>query len=259
MSPALLVERKGHVAHATLNRPEVRNAFDEELIAEITNAFRAFSKDKALRAVVLRGAGPDFCAGADIRWMRRAAGYGPAQNRRDASRLVEMCRTINECPIPVLAGVQGACFGGGLGIIAACDIVLAADNAKMAFSECKLGIIPAVVSSFVIPKIGEAQARRLFLTAETFGAALAQRIGLVHELAPEAELGAKLDSLLSSILRAGPNAVREAKALIRKVSGLPLAKRIPLTVAALARVRGSAEGKEGLGAFLEKRLPSWAP
>lgn len=255
----ILAKRDGDVLRVTLNRPEVRNAFDEDVIAAVTQVFGAAAKTAGLRAIVLTGAGRDFCAGADVRWMRRAAGYTPARNRRDATRLAEMCRAIDSAPMPVLAGVQGSCFGGGLGVVAACDIVAAADDAVMSFSECRLGIVPAVVSSFVLPKIGASQARRYFLTAETFGARDAQRIGLVHEVAPAAEIGARLDGLLSWILRAGPNAVREAKALVRRVAPLPLEKRIGVTIETLARVRASAEGKEGLTAFLEKRPAAWIP
>lgn len=253
----VLAIRDGAVLNVTLNRPEVRNAFDEDLIAAVTQVFAAAAKQKDLRAVVLRGAGKDFCAGADVRWMRRAAGYPPARNKQDAMRLVEMCRAIDFCPAPVLAGVQGSCFGGGLGIVAACDIVVAAETAAMAFSECRLGIVPAVVSSFVLPKIGESHARRYFLTAETFGAQAARAMGLVHEVAPDAELDARLQGLLGWLLRASPNAVREAKVLIRRTARLPLEKRIPITIETLARVRSSPEGREGLTAFLEKRPPSW--
>lgn len=253
----ILASRDGDVLRVTLNRPAVRNAFDEDVIAAVTEVFAAASKQRDLRAIVLRGAGRDFCAGADVRWMRRAADYPPARNKKDALRLVAMCRAIDSFPAPVLAGVQGSCFGGGLGIVAACDVVVAAETAVMSFSECRLGIVPAVVSSFVLPKIGAAQSRRYFLTAETFGPHDARRIGLVHEIAPEAELDAKIEGLLGWVLKAGPNAAREAKRLIRRVAPLPLEKRIPVTLSTLARVRASAEGKEGLSAFLERRPASW--
>ncbi|MBI4386643.1 MAG: enoyl-CoA hydratase/isomerase family protein, partial [Elusimicrobia bacterium] len=219
MSP-LRIEKQGVVATVTLNRPEARNAFDESAIAALTKCFQGLSKERELRAVVVRGAGQDFCAGADIRWMRRASGLAPVQSRKDAARLVAMCRTIDECPVPVIVRVHGACFGGGLGIVAACDIAVAADNAVMAFSECRLGILPAVVSSFVLPKIGPGQARRYFLTGERFGAQTARSIGLVHETAPESELDARVGAVLKNILACGPAAVREAKALIRRTAGL---------------------------------------
>lgn len=254
----LLQTRRGPVAVLSLNRPEVRNAFDEALIGAVTAAFARLSKDRSVRVVLLRGEGRDFCAGADIRWMRRASGYKPAQNHKDALRLVAMCRAIDECPAPVVARVHGACFGGGLGIVAASDIAVAAEGSVMSFSECRLGILPAVVSSFVLPKIGEARARRYFLTAETFGAREALSMGLVHETAPEAGLDEVTDRILSWILKAGPTAVREAKALLRRLPALRREARFGHTAATLARVRSGPEAREGLSAFLEKRPPSWA-
>lgn len=257
MTTSLRVEHRGPVAVAIFNRPEVRNAFDEEAIEALTAAFKAFASRKDLRAVLIRGEGKDFCAGADIRWMRRAAGYKPAQSRKDAMRLVGMCLAVERCPAPVLARAHGACYGGGLGILAAADMVVAADDASFSFSECRLGILPAVVSSFILPKIGPANARRYFLTSETFGATQALAMGLVHETAPEAELDARIDRLLSWILRAGPNAVREAKALIRDVDLMPMPRRVRHTARALARVRSTPEAREGLSAFIEKRQPAW--
>ena len=253
----LLSERRGPVLFMTLNRPEVRNAFDEAAVAEITAAFKSRAKDPALRAVVLRGAGKDFCAGADLRWMRRAAALSPAQSRRDAVRLLGMCRAIYECPVPVIARIHGACLGGGVGIASASDIAVAADNAVMAFSECRLGIVPAVISSFVLPKIGLGQARRLFLTAEPFSAGFAKPIGMVHEVAPESDLDPRIEGLLRHILRAAPSAVRKAKAFLRKVADLPMANRLRISTDTLVRVRFSPEAREGFAAFLEKRPPSW--
>lgn len=253
----LRVSRSAGVVTATLDRQEARNAFDEAMIDEITARFKELAQDASIRAVVVRGEGKDFSAGADIKMMRRAGGYRAAQNKKEAMRLAGMCRAIDEFPAPVIARVHGACFGGALGIVAAADIAVAADNASMSFSECRLGILPAVISNWVLPKIGPAAARRYFLTAETFGAAAALRMGLVHEVCPEAELDAKVQEPLAWILRAGPNAVREAKAMLRKVWGLPLEKRIRITTDALVRVRASAEAKEGLTAFLEKRPAAW--
>lgn len=253
----ILVEVAEGIATVTLNRPEVRNAFDEEAIAALTGAFKTLAKDASLRAVVLRGEGKDFCAGADIRWMRRAAEYASAKNKKDAMRLVGMCRAVDECPVPVIARVQGNCFGGGVGLLAAADVGVAAQDAAFALSECRLGLLPAVVSSFILPKIGPGQARRYFLTAESFGAEDARRIGLVHEVAPEAELDARVEGLLRWILKAGPQAAREAKALVRRLHGKPLEERVRVSVAALARVRAGAECKEGLSAFLERRPASW--
>lgn len=255
--PPLLCERGGAVLTLTLDRPEARNAFDEDLVAAVTRALRSASKDPSLRAVVLRGAGRDFCAGADIRMMRRAAGYPPAKNKADARRIIGMCRAVDDCPVPVLARVQGACLGGALGLAAAADIAVAADTAEFAFPECRLGIVPAVISSFVVPKIGPSQARRYFLTSETFGAEAARAMGLVHEVAPEADLDARLGAHLRSILRTGPKASRAAKALLRRTAGPPADRRRAFAVDLLARVRAGDEAREGLAAFLEKRRASW--
>lgn len=255
----ILSERRGPVLHLSLNRPEVRNAFDEKTIAEITGAFKSVAKQKGLRAVVMRGAGQDFCAGADINWMKRAAKYSMGKNKKDAARLIAMCQAIDECPVPVITRVHGNCFGGALGIVAASDIAVAADNTTMAFSECRLGIIPAVVSTFVIPKIGVSHARRLFLTAESFGAGIAKSVGLVHEVAPESELDRVVDRMIHWILRAGPQAVMQAKVLIRAVEAMDRKRRIEHTVKTLAKIRATPEAKEGLGAFLEKRRAAWVP
>jgi len=255
---SILFEKKAGVARVTLNRPEVRNAFDEAAIAAVTDCFLSLAKDKGIRATVIRGKGPDFCAGADIGWMRRAADYKPAESKKDSGRLVGMYRAIDACPVPVIVGVHGGCFGGGLGIVASSDIAVAASGARLAFSECRLGIVPAIISSFVLPKIGSGQARRYYLTAEAFGAEAALRMGLVHEVAPESELDARIEMIVQSILKAGPLAVREAKAMIRKASAMPFEKRVRYTVETLARIRATAEAKEGLSAFLEKRPPAWA-
>jgi len=258
MAKYLQDERRGDVLRLTLNRPEIHNAFDEEMIAEVTAAFAAAAKDAALRAVVVRGAGKHFCAGADIQWMRRAGGFTQAKNVQDAARLNAMYRAVDECPIPVIARVHGACYGGGLGIVAAADVAVGSPDVKMSFSECRLGILPAVISSFAMPKIGIANARRYFLTAEVFGAETARQIGLLSEVRPEAELDAAVEEILQSILKCGPNAVREAKDLIRKTAAMPREKHFAYTPKTLARVRATAEAKEGLSAFLEKRAADWA-
>ncbi len=245
------------VAWVALNRPEVRNAMDDTTLRELADCFRRLAREKGLRAVVVRGEGPDFCAGADVNWMRRAGALGPAQGRRDARLLAEMCRAVDECPVPVLARAHGSVYGGGLGLAACCDVVVAAKDAKMCFSECRLGILPAVVSCFVLPKIGPARARRYTLTAEVFGMEDAREMGLVHMVAPLADLDERVEALLGSVLRNGPKAVREAKALIRRLSGGGLERRLGLAIKALVRARSSPEGQEGLSAFLEKRAPSW--
>jgi len=249
--------KKGPVSTVSLNRPEVRNAMDDSTLKEIAHAFKSFSKDSKLRAVVVRGEGKSFCAGADIGWMKRAGKLPPAAARRDAGLLVDMCRSVDACPVPVIARTHGAVFGGGLGLISACDIVVAGQSSKMCFSEPRLGIIPAVISCFVVPKIGEAQARRYYLTAEVFGAETAKRLGIVHEVVPDSELDAKVSELTGEILKSGPQAVRQAKLLLRKFPGLAFPARVNLVINTLIKLRGSAEGQEGLSAFLEKRPPSW--
>ena len=254
----VVVSREGPVARIVINRPEVRNALDEAAVLELTGAFRSLAADEGVRAALLSGAGPDFCAGADISAMRRAASYGKARNRADARRLVAMCRSIDEAPFPVVALVQGGCYGAGLGLIAAADIVAASEEARFCFSEVRLGILPAVVSTFVLPKIGASAARRWFLTAEVFQASAAREAGLVHEVVSSAGLQARGSAFAAQISKNGPRAVREAKALIRTAAGLSRERRLALTVETLARVRATPEAKEGLGAFLEKRPPAWA-
>ncbi|MFA5140588.1 MAG: enoyl-CoA hydratase-related protein [Elusimicrobiota bacterium] len=248
----LRVEAEGPVATVTLDRPDVRNALDDRTIAELAGCFRSFKKGSS-RVVVLRGAGTDFCAGADLRWMRKAAGYTPAKNRADARRLAKMLLAIEECPLPVICRVHGGTYGGGIGLVAACDMAVAAADARMVFSECRLGILPAVITPFILPKTGPGWLRRLYLSAEMFGMDTALRAGLVHDVVPAAELDARVEKLAKSILACGPQALRECKDFIRKAPGLDLA------VETLVRVRASAEGKAGLDAFLEKRPAAWLP
>jgi len=253
----LQVEIRESCGYVTLNRPEVRNAFHAELIRELTDCFRALGHDESVRAIVLAGAGKVFCAGADANWMRASVEYTPEENYRDALRMAEMLQVIDECPVPVIARVQGAALGGGVGLIAACDIVVAADDALFAFSEVRLGIVPAVISSFVLRKIGVSHARRYFLTGERFSARRAQEIGLVHEVIPPEELDAAVEQILGEILKNGPRAVREAKALIRRLPTIPPEKVREHCAETIARLRASEEGQEGLRAFLEKRPPRW--
>ena len=252
-----IVLKIGSVACLTLNRPNCRNAMDDNTLKEVADAFEHIGRCPEVRAVVIRGEGEDFCAGADIGWMRRAGKLKGARGREDAGLLARMCKAVDESPVPVIARVQGAVYGGGVGLVSACDIVVAAQKARMCFSECRLGILPAVVSCFVIPKIGLAAARRYYLTAEVFGVQEARDMGLVHVAAPEGELDARVDELASHILRNGPKALREAKALLRKLPNKSLEQRVKLTIDTLLRVRSSPEGQEGLSAFLEKRPPSW--
>jgi methylglutaconyl-CoA hydratase len=254
----LTIEQTGGVARVTLNRPDVRNAFDAELITELQQAFTALGGDDGVHVVVLQGAGKSFSAGADINWMRASADLDEAANREGALRMQAMFRAIDECPAPVIGRIHGAALGGGSGLVACCDIVIAAEGTKLAFSEVRLGIIPAVISPFVLSKIGQSNARRLFITGERFDAAEARRIGLVHEVVPADELDARTTTLLKELQACGPQAMRESKALIRQVTGAGSRDAaFELTADAIARVRTSPEGQEGLKAFLEKRQASW--
>jgi methylglutaconyl-CoA hydratase len=241
----LRVERDDRVLRVTLAKPERRNAFDAALIAELTDAFADVGD---ARAVVLSGEGQSFCAGADIEWQRSAIDLSYDENVVDALRLYRMCETIDVCPAPVIARVQGYALGGGSGLVACADIAVAAPDASFGFSEVKLGIIPAVISPFVLPKIGS-HARRYFLTGERFDAEAALRIGLVHELS--AELDEAAEKIVAEILTAGPEAVREAKKLIRE------RPHGNTTAEVAARLRAAPEGQEGLRAFLERRRPEW--
>lgn len=256
----VLVERDGPVARVTLDRPEVRNAFNAELISQLGDAFAELADEPPdrLRAVVLAGAGPAFCAGADVGWMRASLDLSVAQNEADASRMADMLETIDACPVPVIARIHGAALGGGMGLCAVADVVLATADTTFGFTETRLGILPAVISPFVLRRIGEGQARALFPTGERFDAARAQRIGLVHEvLDDEAALDARLDAVIASLLAAGPRAARAAKAIVRDQRGREPGEARQLTVEAIARQRVSPEGQEGLTAFLEKRTPGW--
>ncbi|MDE2314464.1 MAG: enoyl-CoA hydratase/isomerase family protein [Elusimicrobia bacterium] len=250
---------EGAAAEVVLNRPQVRNAMDDAMLRELTAAFKALAKKKDLRAVVVRGAGRDFCAGADIHWMRRAGKLPPAKSRQDAKLLLDMALAVDACPVPVVASLHGNVFGGGLGLASACDIVVAEENARMSFSEARLGIIPAVISCFVLPKIGEAQARRYYLTGEIFNMKTAKHLGIVHEVTHPDELAERTGNAVKNILKNGPNAVREAKALLRKFPALNFNARAKLVLDTLTRLRRSPEGQEGLSAFLEKRPASWVP
>ncbi|HET7141541.1 MAG TPA: enoyl-CoA hydratase-related protein [Candidatus Limnocylindria bacterium] len=260
MSELLRLEREGGVARITLARPEVRNAFNAALIAELTATFGDLADDPpdALRAVVLAGDGATFCAGADVTWMRASLQMTAAQNEADAARLAEMLEAIDDCPVPVIARVHGAALGGGMGLCAVADVVLATADAAFGFTETRLGIVPAVISPFVLRRIGEGAARALFPTGERFGAERARQIGLVQEVLPDAAaLDARVDEIVEGIRAAGPTAVRAAKAVIRDQRDLDPARARQLTVEAIARQRTSAEGQEGLTAFLEKRPPTW--
>lgn len=253
------LEIKGEVAEVALANPKVRNAMDERTLEELRSCFKSLGKAKTTRVVVLRAEGKDFCAGADIRWMRKASEYPPAKNKKDAYRLVHMLQAIDECPLPVIALISGGVYGGGLGIVAACDIVIAESDTRMCFSECRLGILPAVISSFVLPKIGISHTRRLYLTSELFGMKTARRIGLVHIVLPADKMEAKKDFFIKNILTNGPQALKLAKGYLRKMTTMTTAQRIRFSVETLMKARASKEGKEGLSAFLEKRPAAWVP
>lgn len=259
MTHSLLVtiDTRG-VATFTMNRPDMRNAFDEAMIGAICDAFGRYGQDEAVRAIVLTGAGKAFCAGADLNMMERAAEYSADENRDDARRLAYMLHAINNCAKPVIARVNGPAMGGGVGIVAACDVAVAAEDAFFALSEVRLGLIPAVISPFVVQAISPREARRWFLTGERFAAETAKRIGLVHMVAMGAQLDATVDALLQNILAGGPHAQREAKTLINAVAFRPIdAKVMEDTANRIAQVRTSAEGREGIKSFLEKRKPKW--
>lgn len=261
MTDVVRVTRDGAVARVTLTRPEARNAFNDVLIAELRLAFASLADEpaEALRGVVLAGDGPVFCAGADVAWMRGAIGLSADENQRDAAAMQAMLATIDAFPAPVVARVQGAALGGGMGLCAVSDIVVATANATFGFTETKLGIIPAVISPFVLRKIGEAHARALFTTGERFGAERALRIGLAHQVVPdEAALDARIDALLDELRTAAPGAVRQAKALIRDLRSMTPDQASAETVRRIARQRTSAEGQAGLSAFVEKRPPPWS-
>ncbi len=255
----LLLAHKNDIATVTLNRPDVRNAFNALLIQELTHCFIELAKSDSIRAVVLAGAGKVFCAGADVHWMRDSVTYTEAQNREDALRMARMFEAIDRCPCPVIGRVQKAAFGGGVGLVAVCDIVIAEDDAKFSFSEVRLGIVPAVISSFSLRKIGISQARRYFLTGEIFSAQIAKEIGLIHEITSSAALDERLNALLAEIMKSGPKAMREAKRLTERVPALSYEEALEYCAQRIAAIRTSAEGQEGLKAFLEKRQPSWMP
>jgi len=236
----------------------VRNAFNVTMIAELTHAFKAADADKRLRAVVLAGRGTAFCAGADLHWMKKMSGYSQKENRADAMVLATMLNTLYMMKKPTVARVHGPAFAGGMGLVAACDIAVAAHEAEFCLSEVKLGLTAATIGPYVVAAMGERHARRYFLTAERFTAAEALRIGLVHDIAPMAELDAKVNALLGHLLSASPAAIAASKALIRSVArGAIDRKMIADTAARIAAARASADGKEGIRAFLEKRRPAW--
>lgn len=265
VSDLLRLERSGPndaVARVTLTRPDVHNAFNATLIAELRRTFATLAREEptALRVVILAGAGPSFSAGADIDWMRAAMHLGVEDNEQDAMAFADTLEAIDTCPVPVIARVQGAALGGGAGLCAVSDLVIAEVGAKFGFTETRLGILPAVISPFVIAKIGESHARALFPGGRRFDAVRAHRIGLVHEVVDGVDaLDAAVDQAVADILASGPTAVRAAKAIVREVRGLGHGSTKWHTARVIARQRVSEEAQEGFRAFTEKRRPAWAP
>lgn len=262
MTASVLSSDHAGVRTLAMHRPEVHNAFDDALIAELTAAVEAAGRDSAVRAIVLTGSGASFSAGADLNWMRGMAKASEQENRDDSLRLARLMRSLQFCPKPTLARVNGAAYGGGVGLVACCDIAIGVDGAKFGLTEVKLGLAPAVISPYVVAAIGLRQARKLFLTGEVFDAAEAQRSGLLHQVVASAALDDTVAFALKLLAKAGPGAQREAKQLAFRMGGLDeaAAERADHDNAALiARLRVSPEGQEGLTAFLDKRAPAWPP
>lgn len=254
----LTITLSGPLATVTLNRPDVRNAFNQEVIAEMTQAFVELGMHDEVRCVVLAANGTAFCAGADLNWMRSMADYTHAQNLEDAGRLATMLQAVYECPKPVIARIQGDVYAGGMGLVAACDMAVSVDTAGYCLSEVKLGLIPATISPYVIRAMGARAAHRYFLTAERFDAAEALRIGFVHEVVTADALDAKVAELVKALVNAGPEAVKLCKQLVQDVAGQPITPElVQMTVESIADVRVSPEGREGVQSFLQKRKPNW--
>lgn len=258
MSETLQIEREGFVARVWLNRPDVRNAFNDGVIAELRSAFDALAADSSLRAIVLGGRGKAFCAGADLSWMKTMAGYTWEQNRADAQALADMLWAIYRCPVPVVGRIQGDCYAGGVGLAAVCDVLVAADSVQFCLSEARLGLLPATISPYVIRAMGEQAARRYFVTAERFSAAQAAAMGFVHEVCAADALDAKVDEIVATLVGNGPMALRACKALVQDVAGQPVSAALrEETARRIADVRASDEGREGVQSFLGKRKPAW--
>jgi len=253
----VLLEIKDKVARVTLNRPDVRNAFNDELILELCNLFQAIRNDDDVRVVVLTGAGKVFCAGADLNWMKKMVHYDRKENIKDAEHLVDMLEFIDTCPKPVIGRINGSAIGGGCGLVSVCDIVIASSDAKFAFTEVKVGIIPATISPYVIRKIGIGPTRELFLTGERFDAQKAKEIRLVTEVAPPEALDAVLGTKVKLLLSSGPGAMAEVKKLVRKIPHTDPKKHKKYTAELIADIRSSDEGQDGMAALLKKRKPKW--
>jgi methylglutaconyl-CoA hydratase len=258
MTQTLSIERHGPVVHVWLNRPDVRNAFNEQVIVELTGTFHALGKEPSLRAVVLGGQGKAFCAGADLSWMRAMADYSWDQNRADAQALADMLWAIYSCPLPVVGRIHGDCYAGGVGLAAVCDVLVAAEGVNFCLSEAKLGLLPATIGPYVVKALGEQAARRYVVTAERFDAATAQRLGFVHEVVAADALDAKVHEIVAALVANGPAAVKACKRLVQDLAGQPITETLRAdTAKRIADIRASDEGKEGVQAFLNKRAPGW--
>jgi methylglutaconyl-CoA hydratase len=258
MSATLDIARAGPVARVFLNRPDVRNAFNDEVIAELRAAFSMLGADATLRAVVLGAHGKVFCAGADLNWMRTMAGYSWEQNRADAEALADMLWAIYSCPLPVIGRIHGDCVAGGMGLAAACDVLVAAEGAHFCLSEARLGLLPATIGPYVVRALGQQAARRYAVSAERFSAAEAHRLGFVHEVVAVDALDATVDAIVGALVANGPAAVKASKRLVQDIAGQPITAALREdTARRIADIRASAEGREGVQAFLHKRKPSW--
>jgi len=254
----LNVVQSGGVARVTLDRPQIRNAFDDALISALTSALRELDADAGVRAVVLAGNGPAFCAGGDLNWMKRMAGYGYDENLRDAQALADLMKTLDRMRKPTIARVHGPAYAGGVGLVAACDVAIGVPEATFCLSEAKLGLSPATISPYVVRAMGERMARRYFLTAEVFDASEALRIGLLTAVSPSEKLDGEIEEILRHLMQSGPQALVKIKDLIRTVTAGPVDDAmIADTAKRIAEIRGSPEGREGVASFLEKRKPSW--
>ena len=254
----LLINTENHIATVILNRPEVRNAFNDEMISELTSVFKQLGKDDEVRVIVLAAAGKAFCAGADLNWMRAMADYDYEENLADADKLAQMLKTIYECPKPTIAAIQGDVYAGGMGLVAVCDVAIAAKMANFCLSEVRLGLAPATISPYVIRALGTRASQRYFLTAEVFDAKKARQLGFIHERVSEDDLADTVAELCNKIVNNSPEAIETCKRLLHDIAGAPIDdKLIASTVKDIADIRSSKQGKEGVQAFLQKRKPSW--
>jgi methylglutaconyl-CoA hydratase len=257
--PSIIVEISEQVAHVTLNRPERRNAYDGRLIAELQESFETIAQDNSMRVVVLTGTGAAFCAGADLRWMAPDSPVSDTRAREDAEQLSAMYRAIDECPCPVIGRVNGPAFGGGVGLVAVCDIVVATEDATFALSETRVGLVPAVIAPFLLRKAGESFLRRYCLTGGIFSASVAKQFNLVHEIVKPDQLDTRVFELVEEVRHVAPQAARNTKVLLRRLLSLPESHRRPASVEANALARLSAEARDGIRAFVDKQRPAWAP